>query len=182
MQRLLQTEQVHPDELYNPPQGIVIRAGVIPFISKDNQRYYLLGLFDDHVFTDMGGGCKTSRHERPIDCLIREVLEETDAVTASVVIKALINRSSLVEVWRQTAKTFSDYGYPFRQRQPGPVYRYYVFVEIDDPEMKLGGPTFKQEVESYCWISTEKIRLFSREMFNRSCQDFMISLNLISDK
>ena len=173
METLFQTEQVDVSELYHPPSGIVIRAGVIPFIVKDDQRYYLLGLFHDCALTDMGGGCKTSRREKPIDCILREVSEETDDITAKVITETLTNKISYLEVWRQTAKTFSDFGYPFHQKQPGPVYRYYVLLEINDPKMQLGGPTYKEEVEIYQWISSSKIKLMPKERFSLSCQDFL---------
>lgn len=163
-------------ELYSPPEGIVIRAGLIPFTIKDNQRYYLLGLFNDHVFTDMGGGCKSSLEERPIDCLTREIKEEADDQTAQVIVN-LLNKidynSRQVEVWRQTGPSFRSLGYPFRQYLPGPVYKYYVLLHIDDPEMKLGGPTQKEEVGSYIWVSVDQLKKYPTERFNQSCQDFM---------
>lgn len=174
----ISTQRVLSDELYNPPSGIVIRAGVIPFVVHNEQRYYLLGLFPDHIFTDMGGGCKTSLKERPIDCLLREVNEEADSITAKVVTETLSRHDAHVEVWRQTAQTFRDYGYPFQQRRPGPVYRYYVFLEIDDPEMKLGGLTHKDEVESYCWVSRDDMKTYSSDLFSSSCRDFLISQQL----
>lgn len=173
------TSRVKPDELHNPPSGIVIRAGIIPFTIHNNQRYYLLGSFSNQVFTDMGGGCKTSRRERPIDCLLREINEETDPITAKVVVDALMTKSANLEVWRQAAKTFRDYGYPFRQQRPGPVYRYYVFLEINDREMKLGGLTHKDEVESYLWVSTEELKTYTRDRFSSSCQDFLLSQDLM---
>lgn len=180
MQNNFTTERVDPDELYHPPFGIVIRAGVIPFIVNNQERYYLLGLFPDHVFTDMGGGCKTSRYERPIDCLLREVNEETDSTTAQVVIDTLANQTKNIEVWRQTAQRFSDFGYPFRQRRPGPIYRYYVLLEINDPEMKLGGFTHKDEVESYSWVSSKEMKTYPSELISPSCRDFFISQLLVS--
>ena len=156
----------------------MIRSGIVPFVIHNKQRYYLLGLFADRIFTDMGGGCKTSRQERPIDCLIREINEETDTTTAKVIIKALTDQSANLEVWRQTARSFRDYGYPFRQRQPGPIYRYYVFLEINDPQMKLGGLTHKEEVELYRWVSDEEIKTYSSDLFSLSCRDFFISRHL----
>lgn len=173
------TTCVDPDELYHPPPGVVIRAGIIPYIIHNEQRYYLLGLFPDRIFTDMGGGCKTSRSERPIDCLVREINEETDPITAKVVIRTLFEQSDHLEAWRQTAQTFRDYGYPFRQRQSGPIYRYYVFLKIDDPEMKLGGLTCKEEVESYHWVSDDELKAYPNQAFSSSCRDFLISQHLI---
>lgn len=169
------TQRVNPDELHNPPRGIVIRAGVIPFIISNEERYYLLGIFPDHIFTDMGGGCKTSRRERPIDCLLREINEETDSTTAQVVIDTLANQNKNIEVWRQTARSFSDFGYPFRQRRAGPIYRYYVFLEIDDPEMKLGGLTHKDEVNAYRWVSGKELKTYSSDLVSPSCREFFKS-------
>ncbi len=172
------TQRVDLDELYYPPRGIVIRAGVIPFIVSNEERYYLLGIFPDNVFTDMGGGCKTSRRERPIDCLLREINEETDSVTAQVVTDTLSNQNKNIEVWRQTARSFRDFGYPFQQRRAGPIHRYYVFLEIDDPEMKLGGLTHKDEVDSYRWVSSKELKNCSRDLISSSMRDFFISQDL----
>jgi hypothetical protein len=179
---MIQLNHVTREELFSPPPGIVIRAGVIPYTYIGDQRYYLVGLFPDLVYTDMGGGCKTGRRERPIDCLIREIEEETDPVTARKVIKSLLDPDAEIEVWRQTAPTFRDYNYPFRQIRPGPVHRYYVLLKIDDPELELGGATHKEEVVSYEWIPETVLHQTSPTSFNDSCKDFLISRDLCSLK
>jgi hypothetical protein len=175
----IRVEKVNPRELYEPPSGIVIRAGVIPYTIIRGERYYLFGRLYDNKLTDMGGGCKTSRQERPIDCLFREISEEADEVTSKAVINVLISNCAHLEVWRQTANTFRDYGYPFQQKEKGPIYRYYVFLEVDDPDFKLGGITNKQEVKEYQWFSENDIRSHSREMFSRPYREFLSSQQLI---
>lgn len=174
------TVQVSHSELYFPPPGIVIRAGVIPYTITLEQRYYLLGLFPDKIYTDMGGGCKTSRHERPIDCLVREIEEETDPETAKVVITTLTHQLSQIEVWRQTGDNFKDLGYPFSQRCPGPIHRYYVFLEIYDPMLHLGGPTLKKEVNCYQWISEKDLQQITPLKVSSSCRDFLLDRKLIT--
>lgn len=172
-------EKVNSCELYEPPSGIVIRAGVVPYTTIQGERYYLFGRLQDNKLTDMGGGCKTSRHERPIDCLFREINEEADDVTSKAVISMLSSNYSHLEVWRQTANSFRDYGYPFPQKGEGPIYRYYVFLEIDDPDFKLGGITNKQEVKEYQWFSENVIRYYSREMFSDPYRRFLTGQRLI---
>lgn len=167
-------------ELLYPPQGIIIRAGVIPYTIKDGKRYYLLGLFRDNCYTDMGGGAKTSRFERPIDCINREVEEETDKRTAEVVLSTLLVPPKDIEIWCQTAPMFRDFGYSFRQRRPGPVHRYYVLLPISDPLLSLGGITGSEEVDRYEWIAEEELKTKRYSDFNPSLVDFLLMRGLIS--
>jgi len=62
-------------EVINTPR-FVIRAGIIPYVISPNFRGMILGV-KKGKYTDFGGGCKVSKMEKPFDCAIRELKEET---------------------------------------------------------------------------------------------------------
>jgi hypothetical protein len=179
MKSRVRTNVVDRRELVEPPYGRVIRAGVIPYFYLDGQRHFLLGLRPDYIWTDVGGGCKTSRKETPMRCLHRETDEEIDETTGDLIKKALDDPTSKMVVWRQTANRFSDYGLPFVERKDqGPIFRYFVFLELKDPLKKLGGPTGKEEVTSYRWLSEQQLRSIDPTLISDSIHPFLASIGL----
>lgn len=56
------------------------RAGIIPYFTLYGTEYLMLGVktyVEGNVWSDFGGGCKTSKNELAYDCANRELLEES---------------------------------------------------------------------------------------------------------
>jgi len=61
-------------------ESYVKRSGVVPYFILDNIEYLILGIkvyIEGNVWSDLGGGCKSSLNELSYDCANRELLEES---------------------------------------------------------------------------------------------------------
>lgn len=168
----------NPMVLKNPPHGIIVRAGIIPYTVKNGKEYYLLGVYENGDYTDIGGGCKTTLREKPITCLIREIEEETDKETAKRIIDDLESPFEEKQVFFQKGKDFASFGYPFPMKRAGPVYRVYVLLLVEENPFELGGPTGNEEVPEYAWVTREEIRGKAPEQFNPAVLDFLTYLRV----
>lgn len=166
--------------LYLPEEKEVIkRIGVIPYsrlIIDDNQvkEYWLLGTLPSGRFSDFGGSCLVERGETPLDCLLREVDEESDGLVTPIITEALEEayEKGVVEgketpqlhIWRWT-----------NRNQPH-IHEYLIFVEVDYEPLADIGEIFpgNKENDSLGWYDKEELLQTALTIdFNTSIQKFM---------
>ena len=114
---------VSKKDFLSPKIGGTLRSGVIPYATIDGHIYWLMGSYKDgrggNILSDFGGGCKISRGEQSVTCLLREVDEESSGLLTPIIEDA-IQSSDKLTIFRAQS----------RNPKSPPNYRYLIFVEI----------------------------------------------------
>lgn len=88
----------------------VIRAGIIPYTFINNDIYWLMGINVRGKLSDFGGGRHVKHEELPVNCILRELDEETSGVLTNYVQQSIENGESLALFGRYNRKgNLNDY-------------------------------------------------------------------------
>ena len=113
MSELLSLVPIEEILTYHPE---VTRAGVIPYSEVGSEVYWLMGVSPTGRLSDFGGGCRPSKGEIAVNCLLRETHEESSGLVTEPVRQSIGAGRGLI-VWKARSRA-------------GPPYRYLLFAPI----------------------------------------------------
>lgn len=165
--------------LYFPEiKEVINRIGVIPYsrikVDDEIKEYWLLGTLHSGRLSDFGGTCLTEKGETPLDCLLREVDEESDEILTQYIISALEEayQRSVVE----NKETPQLHIWRWSNRNQRNKYEYLIFIEVEYEQLADINERFKgnQENVSLDWYDKDELlKTTLTSNYNTSIQKFM---------
>lgn len=143
------------DEFLKIKTGIE-RVSVIPYHKQGGRVHWLLGKNQYNQITDIGGGCR--RHEVGLECLFREIKEETRDFLIQSITKSIFEDVYDISVWQLHTRC--------------PKKKWYIlFIQIDHLDTTKFRRTL--EIKDLKWIPDDVVLFLPTKSFSISFNAFL---------